>query len=284
MIHRNDWEAVYANQKKLLKVLSGIDDIFLGGGTAIQCYTIPMKYRESEDLDFFVDHVMDKGEGARINRTMVDALRKTDGIELMNSTKTEDGTHRTSWGIDENDEIIKIELLDFTDARYGDLDFVKHEDFPRIENNYNLLLYKLKALCDRQDTIKDLFDIYFIFKELEPIPIKTMLIDLRQKFEESTGYIYDEKHLARALDLENRNWDIVPTDVTKIYWDYIKIAVDEFRIDFLKQLLDPLIKYFDFTFETYIKTMANQNDCEPEDFINFFEANPFIEAECKKRI
>ena len=62
----------------------------------------------------------------------------------------------------ENDEIIKIELLNFTCCRLKDFSFINSDIF-RTENLYNLLLYKLKALCDRPDTIKDLFDLYFSY-------------------------------------------------------------------------------------------------------------------------
>jgi len=34
------------------------------------------------------------------------------------------------------------------------------------------------------DTIKDLFDIYFLFKSLEPINLKQMLLDLEMEIRE----------------------------------------------------------------------------------------------------
>lgn len=281
MMYRNDWDAVYLNQQKILEVLSDIDGIFLAGGTAVQCYILPRRYRESEDLDFFTDHAMSPGESAKISRLMTDNIRRTEGMEVFNIERTEQGTHRLSCGVDGNDEVIKVELLDFTAARYGDKSFIVHPDYPRIENDYNLLLYKLKALCDRIDTIKDLFDIYFLFKTLKPIDLKEMLMDLRLKFEETTGYIYSEKELLKALDVSNRNWDIVPTEVTKEYWEPIKEAVDAFRLGMIEILLDPQVDVLDFTYETYLEKMAAENGCTKEEFLDFFESNAFIEHECR---
>lgn len=281
MSRRNDWGTVYENQRKILKILCDIDEIFLGGGTAIQCYTLSHQYRESEDLDFFADHEMGKKESAKIKRMMVDRLR-TEGIDILNDIVTEQGTHRITCGFEENNEVIKIELLDFTAQRYGDLSFIIHEDFPRIENNYNLLLYKLKALCDRTDTVKDLFDIYFIFKELGAVNEREMLTNFRQKFEETTGYVYSEKELITALNITNRIWDIVPAETTKTYWHDIQTAVDDFRQEFLKTLINPDSNTLDFTYESYLKKMTDETGQSKEDFLDIFEKNPFIEMQCRK--
>jgi len=281
MARRNDWGKVYENQKKILSVFSDIEDIFLGGGTAVQCYTLSKPYRESEDLDFFADHEMGTKESAIVKRLMVDRLRKV-GITILNDVFTEQKTHRISCEFEDNDEVIKIELLDFTAERYGDLNFIVHPDFPRIENNYNLLLYKLKALCDRTDTIKDLFDIYFIFKDLGEINQRDMLMDLKLKFEETTGYVYSEKELLVALDVEQRNWDIVPTAITKKYWHSIQTAVDGFRKEFQKTLLNPDLETMDFTYKTYLKKEAEEAGVTQEDFLDVFETNPFIEMECRQ--
>jgi len=283
MARRNDWGAVYGNQQKILRALSDIDGIFLGGGTAVQCYTLQQRYRESEDLDFFADHEMGTKESAKIRRMMVERLRRA-GITVLNEVLTEQKTHRISCGFEDNDEVIKIELLDFTAARYGGLGFVTHEDFPRIENHYNLLLYKLKALCDRTDTVKDLFDIYFIFKTLGPLNERDMLTDLKMKFEETTGYAYSEKELIAALDVENRNWDIVPTETTKKYWHDMQTAVDDFRREFRNALLDADSDTFDFTYESYLKKKAAETGQTEADFLDVFERNPFIEMECRKRL
>lgn len=283
MTRRNDWKAVYENQQKILTVFSDIDDIFLAGGTAVQCYTLSERYRESEDLDFFANHEMGTKESARIKRLMIERLRKAD-IPILNDVFTEQKTHRITCGFDENDEVIKIELLDFTADRFHDMSFIAHKDFPRIENNYNLLLYKLKALCDRTDTIKDLFDIYFLFKELGVISEHEMLTDLKLKFQETTGYIYSEKELLAALDVENRRWDIVPTETTKQYWHDIQMAVEAFRMEFQRALLNPDTDDLDFTFETYLHREAKTAGVDPEDFIDVFETNSFIEMQCRKVI
>ncbi len=280
MNKRNSWGSVYQNQKKILNAFSDIEGIFLAGGTAVQCYSISQRYRESEDLDFFADHEMGVKESAKIKRLMVERLKKAD-ITVINDVLTEQKTHRISCGFNENDEVIKVELFDFTAGRFKDFAFLSHEDFPRMENPYNLLLYKLKALCDRTDTIKDLFDLYFIFKKLGPISEAEMLMNLKLKFEETTGYIYSEKELLRALDVENRKWDIIPTDTTKQYWYDMQMAVENFRMEFQKALLNPDSDTLDFTFETYVKREAKKAGVAVEDFIDVFETNAFVEMMCR---
>ena len=167
-----NWAEVYKNQKIILKILQPIDEIFLAGGTAVQCYLLPQKYRESEDLDLFVAYELSSKECAKLARIIIENLSKSKKIGNIRHKRIEDGTHRIFCSIKDSDEIIKLELLNFTADRFGELEFVTDVDFPRIENAYNLLLYKLKAFCDRTDTIKDLFDIYFLFKVLKPINLK----------------------------------------------------------------------------------------------------------------
>jgi len=207
-----NWNEVYQNQKVILTTIQNIDEIFLAGGTAVQCYLLPEKYRESEDLDFFISHEMETREFASLSRKIITALGGNKDLHSIRHIKTEDGTHRIFCNVGDSDEIIKIELLNFTADRLGDLTYISHEDFPRIENHYNMLLYKLKALCDRTDTIKDLFDIYFLFKQLEPISLKGMLLDLELKFLETTGYVYNIESLVAALKI-TRRWDIAFVDI-----------------------------------------------------------------------
>ena len=193
--------------------------------------------------------------------------------------KTEDGTHRIFCGVEGSSEIVKVELLNFTTDRFGELEFVLHEDFPRIENAYNLLLYKLKALCDRTDTIKDLFDIYFLFKILEPINLKQMLLDLEFKFLETTGYVYNTETLINALNI-TRRWDIVLIGNEKSHYA-MKEAIVSFQNDFANTLL-LAPKELDFSYEHYVKKKMEENDCDSvADYLSFFEENAFLEEEIK---
>lgn len=281
MLNRNDWDAVYCNQQKLLQAVSNIDEIFLGGGTAIQCYTLPQKYRESEDLDFFTENVLGVKESARITQLLVSSIQKIKGIDV-DYIRTEHGTHRITCDFEGNDEIIKVELLDFTAGRFLDLNFVSHYDFPRIENNYNLLLYKLKALCDRTDTIKDLFDIYFLFKELGSVNTKTLFLNLKLKFEASTGYIYDEKFVLSALQIKHRKWDIIPAPSLEKVWHGVTEAIETFRIEFIEDLSTEGLLELNFSYDTYVTKKANEIGCSGEDYVELFESNKFIEMEIRK--
>ncbi len=78
------------------------------------------------------------------------------------------------------------------------------------------MLYKLKALYDRPDTIKDLFDLYFIFRDLPPVNVCELLSDLNTKFEDAIGLRYELKHLISALE-HDLKWDIEISDIAHPY-------------------------------------------------------------------
>jgi predicted nucleotidyltransferase component of viral defense system len=276
-----NWDEVYNNQKVVLQTLQEVDEIFLAGGTAVQCYLLAKKYRESEDLDFFVESEMSGKESAKLARTIIKTLGQNEQLHSIRHKHTEDGTHRIFCAIKESSEIIKIELLNFTTDRFVDLTFISHEDFPRIENPYNLLLYKLKALCDRTDTIKDLFDIYFLFKILKPINLKQMLLDLEFKFLETTGYVYNTETIVNALNI-TRRWDIVLTGDESLHYA-MKEAIVTFQNDFATQLLLAPTE-LNFSYECYIKEKMDLNSCERiDDYLSFFEENTFLEMEIKEK-
>ncbi len=276
-----NWDEVYKNQKIILATLREINEIFLAGGTAVQCYLLEKKYRESEDLDFFVEHEMSSKESVKLARTIIKTLGKNRKLHDIRHKHTEDGTHRIFCAVEGSSEIVKIELLNFTTDRFGDLTFKEHEDFPRIENAYNLLLYKLKALCDRTDTIKDLFDIYFLFKILKPINLNQMLLDLEFKFLETTGYVYNAETIINALNI-TRRWDIVLTGDASLHYA-MKEAIVNFQNDFATQLLLAPIE-LDFSYEKYLKEKMETNECKSsEDYLSFFEENAFVEKEIKAK-
>ncbi len=275
-----NWNEVYQNQKVILTTLQNIDEIFLAGGTAVQCYLLPEKYRESEDLDFFIPYEMGTGEFASLSRKIITTLGGNKDLHSIRHIKTEDGTHRIFCNVGDSDEIIKIELLNFTADRLGDLTFISHKDFPKIENHYNMLLYKLKALCDRTDTIKDLFDIYFLFKQLEPISLKDMLLDLELKFLETTGYVYNIDSLITALKI-TRRWDIALVDDGQSNYA-MKEAVIKFQNDFADTLL-LAPELLDFSYQTYMEEKMKENECDNiDDYLCVYEHNIFIERECQK--
>jgi len=275
-----NWDEVYQNQKIVLNLLKEIDEIFLAGGTAVQCYVLAQKYRESEDLDLFVDYEMSAKESAKLARKIMSTLNSSKELENIRHKKTEDGTHRLFCTLKGSDEVIKLELLNFTADRFGELAFIEHEDFPRIENAYNLLLYKLKALCDRTDTIKDLFDIYFLFKVLKPINLKQLLLDLEFKFLETTGYVYNSETIVNALNI-TRRWDIVLTGEEQRHFA-MKEAIVNFQNDFANTLL-LAPEELDFSHEAYLKQKMAENECESVDeYLTFYEENAFIEQECRK--
>jgi hypothetical protein len=152
----------------------------------------------------------------------------------------------------------------------------------KTDDPYNLLLHKLKALCDRTDTIKDLFDIYFLFKILEPINLKQMLLDLEFKFLETTSYVYNTETIINALNI-TRRWDIVLTGDESLHYA-MKEAIVAFQNDFATQLLLAPVE-LDFSYECYIREKMEANGCEKfDDYLSFFEENIFLEMEIRERI
>lgn len=156
----------------------------------------------------------------------------------------------------------------------------KDIDSPHKENYYNLLLYKLKAFCDRTDTIKDIFDIYFLFKELEPVQIKKLFLDLELKFLETTGYVYSVQSVVNALKIPRR-WDIILAE-DEPHQLAMKKAIEHFQYHFTSVLLDENTDALDFSYGTYLKEKTIEFDCENvENYLSFYEKNTFVEQECR---
>ncbi len=275
MKQKRNWNEVYIAQNEILKTLKGIGDIFLAGGTAIQRFVISQKYRHSEDLDFFIDSYDDvkyKKTISNINQ----ALSDNQSIKIENIVSDKEiGSYRIFCSIKDLDEKVKVELLNFTDGRYKDKSFLSNQFFHKIENPYNLILYKLKALCDRHDTMKDLFDLYFLFREYEkyPIDINQLFIDLNLKFHIPTNYYYNIKDISDALNASCRKWDIV---LSKEFIDLendIKKAINEFRKDFFIQINSDS-KKLDLS---YKKRFLDKDISQEENlYYNYIENNSFI--------
>jgi hypothetical protein len=270
-VPRKNWEEVYKNQTTLLSVVKDVDDIFLGGGTAIQRFVSSFQARESDDLDFFLP-VNDSKLAAQKVVEIKKALVKNN-VSIENYVNLS-GTHRFVCKLQDSDERIKLELLDCTTTRFCE-DFIFSEHYPRIENPYELILYKLKALHDRQDTIKDLFDLYFLFREYqgEPISQKQLFMDLQMKFEASTGYVYSEAHVIQALEAKHRQWDIVLRQINNIHEHDIASAIEVFKESLLTQIKDSTFEHFQLTYED----MANlENSVDVETFFEYIETNIFV--------
>ena len=62
-MHRDNWDAVFENQDRILKQLKPLEnEMFLAGGTGLQRFVLPKAYRHSEDLDFFFTSLKTKEE------------------------------------------------------------------------------------------------------------------------------------------------------------------------------------------------------------------------------
>ena len=161
------------------------------------------------------------------------------------------------------------------------MNFIKKVIPFKTENLYNLLLYKLKALCDRPDTIKDLFDLYFILRELPGIPIEELIRELNAKFENAISIRYEREDIIKALQ-HDLKWNIEVGEI-KHYYD-LKSEIEAFQV----QLKDAFEKepILEFSYQNRIKKRAKMHDMDIETYlevIDVFEENNFWIDEVKKR-
>lgn len=278
-MHRDDWSSVFTNQDRILEQLKPLEnEMFLAGGTGLQRFVLPMPYRHSEDLDFFFSTLKTNKELENIKNKIVELITSLDGAKLDREPiwRKEEKSWRMFFAFNDNDEIIKIELLNFTCDRLKDLSFANEKVF-KTENLYNLLLYKLKALCDRPDTIKDLFDIYFILRDLESINIDTLINDMNKKFENAIGIKYSLKDIVTVLN-HRLQWDIeVGEDIKHLQG--MKLEIDLFQKELQEAFKEGVS--LDFNFQSKIQKKAKIYGLEPNDYVELVEENKFIVDEWK---
>jgi len=283
---RNDWEAVYRGQELILNVCKEIEPLIFAGGTAIHRCVLSKERRESEDIDLFIDHLCGVSESNRYAIEMRKAFTAHKQINVINyDFRPEEKSHRFACIVEGSDEVIKVELLDFTGGRFTDESFTQSPLFPRVENSYNLILYKLKALSDRTDTIKDLYDLYFLFREHKtPIDMRTLFFDLDMKFKAATGYSYGASEIIKALGAKHRQWDIIPKNVFDTNPELISNAIFDFRDELVDAIADPYLEQIDLSHEQHIKNKIEALDFDTtvEEYLNIIEANSFIAAVTKE--
>lgn len=278
-MHRDNWDDVFENQDKILKQLKPLEnELFLAGGTGLQRFVLPKAYRHSEDLDFFFTSLKTKEEIDTIKNKILELMSQIPEIKLENIKWIKDEkAYRMFYSFKENDEIIKIELLNFTCCRLKDLSF-RNSGIFRTENLYNLLLYKLKALCDRPDTIKDLFDLYFILRDLEKIDIKTLIEDVNKKFEDAIGIIYSKENIISSLN-HKLDWDIEIGEYIN-HLHGLKLEIDLFQRELKNAFLQDEI--LDFSYNSKIEKKALEFGLDKNDYVDIIEDNQFLVEEWKK--
>ena len=278
-MHRDNWNGVFENQDRILKQLKPLEnEMFLAGGTGLQRFVLPQAYRHSEDLDFFFKNLKTKEEIDSIKNKILELMSEIPDTKLENIKWIKDEkAYRMFYSFKENDEIIKIELLNFTCCRLKDFSF-KNSDIFRTENLYNLLLYKLKALCDRPDTIKDLFDLYFILRDLEKIDIKTLIEDINKKFEDAIGIKYSKENIISSLN-HKLDWDIeIGEHINHLHG--LKLEIDLFQSELKNAFLQDEI--LDFSYNSKIEKKALEFGLDKNDYVEIIEDNQFLVEEWKK--
>ena len=272
-MHRDDWGSVYINQDKILKQLKHLQGkIFLAGGTGLQRFILPFSYRHSEDLDFFLEKLCTKAELDKIKDEIINSMSKLSESKLIEKRWIKDElAWRLFYEFEDNEEIIKIEILNFTCCRLEDFSF-KNEKIFKTENLYNLQLYKFKALCDRPDTIKDLFDLYFILRDLGKIDIQLMMKNINKKFKDAIGIEYSKDDIISALN-HRLEWDIeIDKDIKYIH--DLKLEIDLFQKELKYSFEND--KYLNFSYKSKIKQKAKNFDLSTNDYVNLVEDNQFI--------
>ena len=278
-MHRDNWDSVFENQDRILKQLKPLEsDLFLAGGTGLQRFVLPQAYRHSEDLDFFFAELKTKEEIDIIKNKIIELMSQIPEAKLENIKWIKDEkAYRMFYSFKGNDEIIKIELLNFACCRLKDLSF-KNIDIFRTENLYNLVLYKLKALCDRPDTIKDLFDLYFILRDLEKINIITIIEDVNKKFEDAIGIKYSKESIISSLN-HKLTWDIEIGEHIN-YLHGLKLEIDLFQSELRNAFIQDEV--LDFSYHSRIKKKALEFGLCEDDYIEVIEDNQFLVNEWKK--
>lgn len=202
-------------------------------------------------------------------------MSKLPDAKLINSKWIKDElSWRIFYDFKDNEETIKIEILNFTCVRLKDLTF-NNEKLFKTENLYNLLLYKLKALCDRSDTIKNLFDLYFILRDLEEVNIYSVIKDINKKFKDAIGIEYSRENIIKALNYR-LEWDIEIGQHIKYLHD-LKLEIKSFQEE-LKQAFEN-DNILDFSYKTKIMQKAQKFDLDENDYIDIVEDNQFIADE-----
>ena len=281
-MHREDWNAVYINQDRILNSLNGLNsDVFLAGGTGLHRFVLSRPYRHSEDLDFFFPTLFQNEDVARVVKQTTDAIRSIPGanIEELHRIK-EEGAYRLWCSFEDNDEIVKVEFLNFTCDRFGESVFLTKDVPFKTENLYNLLLYKLKALRDRPDTIKDLFDLYFIFRDLPALPIDKVIQDVNAKFENAIGIRYEKRNIIQALEYDLK-WDIEVGEIGHLH--DLQSEVNAFQIQLKETITNEEI--FDFSYRRRIDQRAKVFDLDTSTYlelIDILEENNFWIDEVKR--
>lgn len=134
-MHRDNWNGVFENQDRILKQLKPLEnEMFLAGGTGLQRFVLPQAYRHSEDLYFFFTNLKNKEEIDNIKNKILELMSEIPNAELENIKWIKDEkSYRMFYSFKDNEEIIKIELQNFTCCRLHDTSFTNSDIF-RTEN------------------------------------------------------------------------------------------------------------------------------------------------------
>lgn len=144
------YNRLYRLQDDALKVLSGLTDFYLTGGTAISRFYYGHRY--SDDLDLFLNYSQDFRTASRL----VIATLKENFASCRVTMDTE--TFIRMFVSDEDEVLLKIEMVHDVEFHYDG--FVSNDLYHLIDNPRNILSNKLCALS--RNAPKDVADIIAI--------------------------------------------------------------------------------------------------------------------------
>lgn len=264
------WEELYKLQSKALIKAKNLKNIVLGGGTTINQYLSEDPMRYSEDLDFFIEPPFDKDNINKVIKELQIELSKDSSFNLSRVSSNDSSVKKFFIN-----DILKIEVLNFNNKRFKnffDLELVN------LENPYDLLLlYKFKAISDR-NSISDLFDIWILTNEhLKTLNVNNMMNDLFNKFYLTTDYEYNLEILIKSIKLVNINSLDTNIYLTKNYVDKkheIKQELEQFKNNLIIELSknnNINFNYFDRLINNLIKNEYLENINNKDDIIEYLE-------------
>jgi len=270
-----NWEELYSNQDLILNSLKDFQNIFtLGGGTALHRFLLFNNFRYSEDLDFFLDEFKtNKKEVKKIAEDFLKTLKQISKIKNIELLPLNDGEDYRLMCFFENKENVKIDILNFSLKRIQNYYYLINDTF-KVENFYDLMLYKISALCSRMDGIKDLFDLYFIFQEFDKVDINKVFKDLNDKLSIPLNRTFTKKDLLRSLE-NNLKWNI--SLINQDLELYAKKEIKKFQ-KFLYHKIenDELI---DFSVFTLMENRAKELELDSKTYyeiMDYVEDNKFL--------
>jgi len=204
-----DYQKLYKLQDEVLKVVFETEnEFYLTGGTCLSRFYIEKRY--SDDLNFFTNQSHRYSFAVKnIKRALLSKFKLTAEVESKDFTRFK------------IDDLLQIDFVNDISFRYKEP--IINENNYILDNIENILSNKITAVMGR-DNPKDIFDIYFIWKNYE-IDWSEILRSAHQK----TGFS-DEELIVRLKSFPKEllhNIKIIDETFLDDFDTEFKIIIDE---------------------------------------------------------